>query len=138
MPPRLSQIAENAHRPRQLKRNQIEELLALADYLPAKDRILIEHVLGQGMPIARVAQLYQRPSRQLQRRTASIIKRLSNKLFKFVALHLNVLPPETRTTAKYVVLHGLSLRETARTTGKSLHQVRQHMSTVQAAARILA
>jgi len=121
-----------------MKRGQVEELLALTAYLPPSDRILMEHVLDTGQSISRIAQLYQRPPRQLQRQANAITKRLSNKLFRFVALHMNLLPAETRPTAKYVVLHGLSMRQTARTIGTTLHHVRQHMNTVQAAARLLA
>ncbi len=134
----LSQISTTAHAQRQLKRKQVQELLALADYLPDKDRVLIEHVLGKGMPVARVAKLYQRPPRQLQRQATNVIKRMSDQLFKFVALHMNTLPAETRTTARYVVLQGKSLRETARSTNTSLHYVRRHMDIVHATARLLA
>lgn len=129
-------ISTRAHAVRQLNRRQVDELIALADYLPAADRVLVEHILGKGMPIARIARLYQRPPRQLRRRAASIIKRMSNKLFRFVALRMDTLPAETRLTAKYVVLHGMSLRQAAEASGCTLHRVRQHMHTVHATARL--
>lgn len=129
-------ISTRAHAVRQLKRRQIDELIALAEYLPPTDRVLIEHILGKGMPVARIARLYQRPPRLLRRQAKSIIKRMSDKLFRFVALRSDTLPPEARLTAKYVVLHGMSLRQTAKETGKTLHHIRQHMNTVHATARL--
>lgn len=135
---RMSHIAANAHHPRQLKRAQIEEILALAEYLPPRERVLIEHVLDKGVPLARIAKLYQRSSRQLQRQAESIIKRLSKRMFRFVALHMSMLPAETRSTARHVVLYGLSLRQTSITMETSIHHVRMHMNVVHAAARLLA
>lgn len=136
MPTLSPNISTRAHAVRQLKRRQIEELLALAEYLPGPDRVLIEHILGKGMPVARIARLYQRPPRLLRRRAETIIKRMSNKLFRFVALRADTLPPETRLTAKYVVLHGMSLRQAAEESGRTLHHVRKHMNTVHATARL--
>lgn len=136
MPQPVNNLSTRAHAFRQLNRRQVDELLALADYLPQPDRVLLEHVLGRGMPVARIAKLYQRPPRHLQRRATTIIKRLSNKLFKFVAIRTDTLPAEARLTAKYVVLHGKSLRATSRATGQSLHRIRQHMNTVHATARL--
>jgi hypothetical protein len=133
---RLSNLSTLAHQHRQIKRQQIDDLLALSAYLPRTDRVLIEQVLGGNLPIAQIAKLYQRPSRHLQRQASSIIKRLSNKMFKFVAIQMCTLPLEVRPTAKYVVLHGMSMRKTAQTSGLTLHRVRQNMNTVQATARL--
>ena len=57
----ISQISSFAHDHRQQRRRQVEDLLTLAEYLPPKDRVLIEHVLGQGLSVTRIAKLYQRP-----------------------------------------------------------------------------
>jgi DNA-directed RNA polymerase specialized sigma24 family protein len=134
----MSQIPEHAHDHRQLKRGHIEYLLALTEFLPPKDRVLAEHVLSQGNRLTTIATLYQRPPRQLQRRAATIIKRISTNMFQFVALQMNTLPAETRATAKYIVLHGLSQRQTSQTIGITIHRVRLHMNTVHATARLLA
>ncbi|MEZ6194057.1 MAG: hypothetical protein R3C45_22650 [Phycisphaerales bacterium] len=129
-------LSTHAHDTRQLNRRQVEQLIALADYLPPTDRVLIEHILGKGMPVARIAKLYQRPPRLLRRQAQAIIKRMSNKLFRFVAVQQETLPAEVRLTAKYVVLHGMSLRQAAQESGRTLHHVRQHMNTVHATARL--
>ncbi len=129
-------LCTRAHDTRQRKRRQVQELIALAEYLPAPDRVLIEHILGNGVPVAKIAKLYQRPPRLLRRRAETIIKRMSNKLFRFVALRHDTLPPEARLTAKYVVLHGMSLRQAAQASGRTLHHIRQHMNSVHATARL--
>ncbi len=110
---RLSNLSTLAHQHRQAKRRQIDELLALAEYLPKADKALIEQVLRGDLPIAQIARLYRMPPRHLQRKAASILKRLSNSLFKFVAIQMNTLPVEVRPTARYVVLNGMSMRKTA-------------------------
>ena len=129
-------LPSQAHTLRHSKRRQVEDLLALAEYLPSTDRNLIQQVLGSDLPISQIAKLYQRPARHLHRQSKSIIKRLSDKHFKFVAIQIKTLPPEVRTTARHVILHGLSLRKAAEVSGKSLHHIRQDMNTVRAAARI--
>lgn len=133
---RLNNISSLAHQSRQCKRRQIEELLALAEYLPQADRVLVEQLLGHGQPVAKLAKLYQIPSRHLRRRADTIIKRLSNKLFKFVAIQPESLPNEVRPVARQVVLHGISMRKIALSSGLSLHRVRQYMNTVQTTARL--
>ncbi len=132
----LYNLSTRAHQHRQIKRRQIDDLLALAEYLPQAERVLIEQILRDDLPIAQIAKLYRLPPRHLQRQALSIIKRLSNKLFRFVAIQMNTLPLEVRPTAKYVILHGMSMRKTARVSGLSLHRVRQNMNTVQATARL--
>lgn len=134
---KIQQIASDAHDYRHDQRCRAEQYLALAEYLPPRDRVLIEHILGKGMPVAKIAALYQRPARQLHRQANVILKRMSNKMFRFVAIHMNTLPLETRPTAKYAILHGRSLRQTAELTGTTLHHVRRHMNTIQATARLL-
>lgn len=137
MQQQMSQIPANAHHPRHLKRAQIQQLLALAEFLPPADRVLIDHVLGKGMPLPRLAKLYQRSNRQLRRQVEKIIKRLSNHMFRFFALQMNSLPAETRPTAKCIVLHGLTVREASETIGISEYLVRKHINTIRVAARLL-
>ncbi len=133
---RLNNLSTLAHDHRQIKRQQIDDLLALAEYLPKTDRVLIQQILHGDMPVAQIARLYQRHPRHLQRQAMSIIKRLSNNLFKFVAIQMNTLPIEVRPTARYVVLHGMSMRKASQVSGLTLHRVRQYMNTVQATARL--
>ena len=132
----LNNLSDQAHLLRQSKRAQIDELRALAEHLPKDDRLLIEQVLDGHMPISHLARMYQQPPRYLQRRAQSILKRLSNKYFRFVALQINTLPHEVRSTARHVILNGQSMRKTAQTSGLTLHRIRNHMNTVHATARL--
>lgn len=132
----MNNLSDQAHTLRQDRRRQADEIRALAEYLPTDDRLLIEQVLDGNLPIAQLARLYRQPPRNMQRRAQSIIKRLSDKHFRFVALHMNTLPPEVRVTAKHVILNGQSMRKTADISGQTLHTVREHMSTVRATARL--
>ncbi len=132
----LNHLSDQAHALRHHKRAQMDELRALVEYLPKSDKLLIEQVLEAKIPLAQLARLYDQPPRHLQRRAKSIIKRLSDKYFKFVALQMKTLPPETRTTARHVILHGRSMRKTAEISGLSLHRVRSDMNTVRATARL--
>ncbi len=136
MPDVLEKISTLAIQRRQLNRQRIDELLLLAEYLPDADRMLIEQVLLNGQPIAKIARMSRRPARCLQRRAGAILKRLSQQLFKFVAVRADALPSDVRLTARLVVLHGLSLRDTAEISGQSLHRTRQHMNTVHVTARL--
>ncbi len=133
---KVNHLAADAHAHRQAKRRQIDELLVLAEYLPQADKILVEQVLTGETPIAQIAKLYQRPTRHLKRKAQSIIKRLSDKHFKFVAIQMDTLPLDVRDTAKLVVIQGISMRKVAQTTGMTLHRVRQNMNTVRATARL--
>lgn len=136
MPQQIDHLSSIDPHRLQLKRQHMDELLALAEYLPKTDRVLIEQVLQSGLSISQIAKLSQTPARHLQRRSVSILKRLSNKLFIFVAIRIETLPTETRQTAKLVVIHGLSMRKSSKVSGLSLHTVRQHMNIVHATARM--
>jgi len=133
---RVDHISTSAHEYRQSQRRQVSQMLQLAEHLPDTDRLLIEQFLGQGRPVSHLAKLSGIPIRQMHRRVNSITKRLSKKLFRAVSLQLELLPREARTTAKLVVLHGMSMRKAAETTGLTLHQVRKHMNSIRATARL--
>jgi len=132
----VNQISTHAHQARHAKRRRIHEILALSHYLPKYEQTLIQQVYEEGLPVARLAHLYQQPPRMMKRRIDLIVKRMSNKLFRFVAMHEDTLPIEVRPTARHVVLQGMSLRRAAKKSGRSLHVIRQHMNTVRATARL--
>jgi len=132
----LNNLSDQAHTLRQSRRSHIDELRTFTEHLPRDDKMLIEQVLDGQLPMTQLARLYRQPARQLQRRAQSIIKRLSDKHFRFVALQMNTLPPEVRNTARHVILHGRSMRKAAEISGQSLHMVRQNMNTVRATARL--
>lgn len=118
------------------RRDLIEHLLALAEHLDERDRLLLEQIYKHGLSAAQVASLTGQPTRRLQRHVRRLLKRLDDPLFRFTVARLDLLPPDTRPVARAVFLHGLSLRETAHRTGLSLHRVRRHAETVRTIARM--
>lgn len=116
------------------RRRQIEHILALAQHLDEADRLLIEQVFGQGMPVAKLARLAGKPARRLQRRVQVLVQHMNQPIFTFIVSHRDLLPRPARASAEMVLLRRRSLRAAARSTGLSLHRVRQHVRTVQAMA----
>ena len=111
-------------------------MLSRAEHLPDADRVLIEQFLGQGYSISQLARFSGTPVRQMHRRVHSVIKRLQNKDFIAISTQFELLPKESRPTARMVVLNGMSMRRAAEAMGLSLHQVRKHMDMVHATVRL--
>jgi DNA-directed RNA polymerase specialized sigma24 family protein len=108
-----------------LTRQHHEKLLALAQCLARPERLLVEQVLQHQMTLAEVADLSGIPRRTLQHRFARLIQYIQHKRYRYLAAHLETLPRDLRSVAKYHFLQRKTLRETAKVTGRSLHQVRQ-------------
>lgn len=142
---RLAELEAAEREVHAARRRDRERLLHLASYLPPSDRWLIEQVYGRGVPLSALARAeahganrglrYRR--RRLARRLTALVRRLRRPAFQLVAIRPELLPRETRAVARHAVLHGRSLRDTARITGISLHRVRRHVRTVHDLARIL-
>ena len=130
----LSNIDHAARRGRHVGRHHAETILSLAQHLTQEDRLLIEQVYRHGVPAAHLAKLAGTPSRVMHRRIASLVRRMRDPLFRYVAGHLELLPQDTRATARRVVLQGQSLRQSAKQTGLSLHHTRKHLQTVRVMA----
>lgn len=114
------------------QRQQAEFVLAMAEYLPDEERLLIEQVYRDGRPVSELARMSRRSPRQLQRQVRNAVNRLSQRDFQYVVTHEALLPREMRAVARRRCLENRSLRETARVTGQSLHQVRQLDQRLQA------
>ncbi|MFA9479654.1 helix-turn-helix domain-containing protein [Phycisphaerales bacterium AB-hyl4] len=117
------------------RRDAAERLLQRAQYLAPHDRLLLEQIYRHGLSVADVARLLNDRPRTLQRRVKRLLTRLNDPLFRFVAGRLEMLPRDMQTTARLVVLEGKALRDTARSTGLTLHRVRQHLDAVRTLAR---
>jgi DNA-directed RNA polymerase specialized sigma24 family protein len=124
-------------RRRELRTGATERVLQLAQHLGESDRALIEQVYEHGQSLSKVAKATGVPASQLQRRLSRVLKRMRQPLFRFVAVRGDLLPREVSGTARRVVLQGMSLRETARRSGLTLHRVRKHMETVRAYYRLV-
>jgi len=107
-----------------------------SQHLADEDRVLIEQVYGHGVSVADVARLSRRPARSLRRQVKNLLLRMKSPLYTFMMGHSDLLPEEVRLVAKLTVLHGNSLRKAAAMSGRSLHEVRQHVQTLRALARV--
>ena len=106
-------------------RDEADRILALAVHLRRRERALVEHVYNHGRSIADLARVSGVPRRTLQHRQQRALRRLNSRTFRYVAVHLDTLPRPLQGIARCAVLEGRSLRDTARKTGRTLHDVRQ-------------
>ena len=134
--PRQTSTADQARR--QLNRLGPETLVRLAQSLPREQRELIEARHAEGLSFPEIARRYRLPTGRVERRLRRLEERLASPEFRFVALHLKQLPAPLRRPARLLFLHGRSLRDTARTTGKTLHRIRCQRATLQTLARAAA
>ena len=116
------------------RRDRIELLLDLAAHLPETDRLLVEQVFRHGLPAADVARLVGEPPRRVQRRLTRLVRRLRCPLYRYVTLHMELLPRPSHPVARLHILHGRSLRDTAAASDLTLHRVRQHLRTIRTLA----
>jgi DNA-directed RNA polymerase specialized sigma24 family protein len=86
--------------------------------------------------VAELARRNRRSAQAVARRIDRLIQRLTSPEFRFTLMHNGRLPKPMRRTATLLFVHGLSLRETARLTGKTLHRVRCDRATLQTLARV--
>ena len=102
-----------------------------AAYLNPTDRFLIEQVFRHGLPVRSIARQMKKPNENIYRLVGKLVTRVESKPFKFVTGHLPLLPKHLKSTAQLAVLEGLSQRDVAKLTGKSLHQVRRELTMIQ-------
>ena len=137
-PERIATATDRDLRRKQAIRDKTEHRLRLAEHLPEPDRLLLEQVLGQGVPMAKIARLTGRRPGDIRRRVVKLINHMDKPLYRFLIVHGDLLDPRTPRTAERVIFGVRSLRATADDLGLSLHRVRQHMRTVTALNRLTA
>jgi DNA-directed RNA polymerase specialized sigma24 family protein len=115
-------------------RRSVEAVLQLAQRLPAHERGLVEAVYRDGRSPTDIARSVGQPPRRFQRKLNAIMQRIGDPMFLFVARRLDELPGELRPVARRSVLQGLSQRQTAEATGRSLHTVRMQLHTLRTLA----
>lgn len=120
------------------RRRWLGRVLSLARHLPAADRRLIEQVYAHGVALHHIAQLTGRNRHHVARRLAALLRRMRQPAFRFVAEDHALLPEELRPVARLVFVDGHTFRAASRMTGRSLHQVRLDVQTLNVLARLLA
>lgn len=131
-PSRMLNPAEACDLRRRRRRDLVERLVDRAQWLPAEDRTLVESVYQDGRTVSDLASLLGANPRTLRRRLRRLTRRLLSPQFVFVVAHRDRWPSTRRRVAEACVLHGRSLRETARELRLSLHCVRRHHDAVTA------
>lgn len=130
-------VTENDRRRHRPARDRTERLLSLAEYLPVRDRLLLQQAFEQGMAATDIARMAGKRPDAIRRRIASLLSRLDSPLYRFVASRFELLPRELQTTARRHILEGRSLRRTAEMLDMTLHQVRQHRQSIETLSRFL-
>ncbi|MEO1236058.1 MAG: hypothetical protein AAFX76_04650 [Planctomycetota bacterium] len=112
-------------RPSHAGRDNAEFLLAMARYLDPAGRSLVERVYRDGATPTDLARLSKASPRTVQSRLNRQIERINSPEFRFVVAHLSVLPRNQRAAMRRFYLEGRGLRDTARLTGRTLHETRK-------------
>lgn len=128
-------VQDNVHR-RATHRLGPEQIVRLAQALPADDRLLLERRYADGLTITDIARRSRRSATTISRRINRLTKRIGSPEFRFTLLHQDKLPRPMRRTATLLFIQGRSLRETALLTKNSLHRVRCDRATLQTLARV--
>lgn len=113
-----------------------EQIVRLAQALPADDRLLLERRYADGLTVTDIARHSRRSANTISRRINRLTKRIGSPEFRFIMLHQGKLPKPMRRTATLLFIQGRSLRETAQLTKKSLHRVRCDRATLQTLAGV--
>lgn len=137
MPAPMQLATEQDRRRHRPARDRTERLLRLAEHLPAKDRLILEQALEQGMAATDIARIADKRPDAIRRRIAKLLSRLDSPMYRFVASRFDLLPRELQATARRHILEGRSLRRTAAMLDLSLHQVRQHRKSIETLSRFL-
>ncbi len=113
-----------------------EQIVRLAQALPADDRLLLERRFADGLTVSDIARRSRRSANTISRRINRLTKRIGSPEFRFTLLHQDKLPRPMRRTATLLFVQGRSIRETAQLTNKSLHRIRCDRATLQTLARV--
>lgn len=117
-------------------RAEPEQIVRLAQMLPAEDRLLLERRFADGLTVTDLARSSRRSAHAISRRIDRLTRRLASPEFRFTVLHQDRLPKAMRRTATLLFVQGRSLRDTAKLTRKSLHRIRCDRATLQTLARV--
>lgn len=116
------------------RRSQVQMLLNLAQHLPKGDQVLLRQVFDLGISPGQIAQAARCNRHSIYRRIRSLLRRLNDPLFGFAVAHFETFDRTTRAVARAIVLHGLTQRQAARTTGLTVHLIRQHLQSLRTLA----
>ncbi|MCC7145143.1 MAG: hypothetical protein IT443_01720 [Phycisphaeraceae bacterium] len=116
------------------RREGFEQVLALAEHLPAEERMLMDQLFRYGLSFRQVAKLTGQKKWQVHREAEVLLRHMRSPLFRFVAGRRDLFSKKTQRVADVVVLQRRSLRQAAADTGLSLHAVRLRLRELHALA----
>ncbi|HWB19523.1 MAG TPA: hypothetical protein VG711_04415 [Phycisphaerales bacterium] len=112
------------------RREMIEQLLQLADFLKPSDRALMRGIFGSGMSPQDMAAAMEQQTRQVRARVRKLLRHLAKPVYRFVAREHASWPNYRKSVARAVVLQRISQREAARELGITLHRVRRELDRI--------
>jgi len=115
-----------------------EQIVRLAQSLPADDRLLLERRFADGLTVTEIARRSRRSETTIRKRIIRLTHRLASPEFRFTLMHQDKMPKSMRRTATLLFVQGRSMRETAELTRKTLHRIRCDRATLQTLARVQA
>ncbi len=121
--------ADEAARLRQ-QRALAERILDYVDPLRTGDRALLRAIYDRGMTASDFARAVGQRPRTVRRRVQRLLERIGSDHFQFVLRQRQDWPSTRRRVAELVFLQGASQRQTAASTGLSLHQIRQEIARI--------
>jgi len=118
------------------RRDQSELLLYRAAFLEDEaDRLLVEQVCQHGRPLRELATMQGVAPKLIERHYNALIRYLKDPSYSYLTVNAALLRPEVRRTAQARYFGRRTLRQTAKHLGLSLHEVRKHITIVQALAK---
>lgn len=111
-------------------REQNDQILALAEHLNPAERALIESVYDRGIPVAELARAAGVPASRLQNRVRTIMRHLTDPVFRYVVANFEHWQSPTRDIAQAIILHRRTQRDTAASLNVTVHRVRQEIARI--------
>jgi DNA-directed RNA polymerase specialized sigma24 family protein len=123
---RSIEIPESTDLRRRHHRDLVQRLLDRATCLPAPDLALLRAAYDDGRSAVEIAAMLGTEPRAIRRRLRRLAQRVLSEEFLFVLRHRDSWDSARRNIATACLLHGRSIRQTARELGLSLYTVRRH------------
>ncbi len=112
------------------KRELADRVLMRSAWVDPPERELLEQVLGRGVRPESIAAVSGVSTRTIQRRVASLVKRLTHPDVEMVLRRHGRWAPKTSSVALAIWVRKRTLRDTSMELGLSLHEVRQQVQLV--------
>ena len=117
---------------RRQPRPVVETVLTLSVHLPTGERALVEAVFAEGRAITDLARCAGLRPREMCRRLRRALVRRIDPRFAVVAAMARTWAPRRRLVGTLHILHGRTIRDSARRLGLTQHAVRRELGAIDA------